>query len=128
MVEEATRIPGGPKVDGLKALGDASGNPKLRVFPDPAGVQHCEIAGMRDTIERRVPWFLRRFTGSLGWKVKVRTIDPHAEVHPSVTDRFAMAAVDQCAGLGPYRPSALAGHEEFKSYYGVAAEPSSSQG
>lgn len=119
MVEEATKIPEGLLVDGLKAPGDATGNPKLRLFPAADGVQHCEIAGMHDTIERSVPAALRRFSGSWNWDVQVHRIAHDAPVHPTVVERFAMEWVPQCAGSGPYRPAALAGHGRFKGFYGA---------
>ena len=40
MVEQATAIPGGLKVDGQSVPGDASGIPRLRLFPDATGLQH----------------------------------------------------------------------------------------
>ena len=125
MIEEATRIPDGLRVDGLKAPGDADGNPKLHVYPAADGVQHCEIAGMRDTIERSIPVFLRRFSGSWNWAVQVRRIAHDAPVHHTVAERFDLEWVPQCAGSGPYRPAALAGHERFKDRYaaGRTASP-----
>lgn len=117
MVGEATMVPNGLKIDGLKAPGDASDNPHLRVFPASDGVQHCEIADMQDTLETRLPRFLRRLSSSLNWKVKVREINPKADVHPSVVERFALASVAQCNSSGPYRPKALATHEQFEHLY-----------
>lgn len=122
MVEEATRIPEGLRVDGLKAPGDATGNPKLHLFPAADGVQHCEIAGMHDTIERSVPRFLRRFSASWNWAVQARKIAHDAPVHPTVAERFELTSVPQCAGSGAYLPAALANHDRFKARY-VAATP-----
>ena len=118
MIEEATGIPDGLLVDGQPMPGEATGIPKLHLFPSPDGVQHCEVAGMRDTVEAKVPRWLRRFAGGLGWEVKVREIHPEAPVHPTVTERFALPSVTQCAGAGPYRPAALAGHRDFRHLYG----------
>jgi hypothetical protein len=47
----------------MPGTGDA-GEP-LHVFPAADDVQHCEIAGMRDILDRRTPSLLRRFTGSI---------------------------------------------------------------
>lgn len=116
MVEEATRIPGGLKVDGELKPGDAFGIPRLQLFPAPDGVQHCEVAGMRDSLDR-LPVILRRMLQGRGWEVKVRTIDPKAPIHPTVFERFELSEAIQCGGSGPYRPAALAQHEEFKRYY-----------
>lgn len=44
-------------------------------------------------------------------------------VHPSVRERLGLADVTQCAGKGPYRPLALAGHREFKGGYPAAQAP-----
>jgi uncharacterized protein (DUF2235 family) len=125
MIEQATEVPDPLIVDGQPTLGDANGIPKLHLFPASDGLQHCEIAGMRDAVERMAPKWLRRFTGSLGWKVKVREIPRDAPVHPSVVERFAFRSVPQCGGSGPYRPVALAGHDLFKHLYrpGAAAPP-----
>ncbi|MER2264623.1 DUF2235 domain-containing protein [Methylobacterium oxalidis] len=123
MVEEATLIPEGLKIDGLRAPGDATDNPKLHLFPAADGVQHCEISGMHDTIERSVPKFLRRFSGSWNWAVQVRGIAHDAPVHPTVAERFALPSVPQCGGSGGYRPAALANHDLFKHYYVRDAGP-----
>lgn len=116
MIEEATKIPGGLKVDGQKAPGNASGILRLQLHPASDGVQHCEVAGMQDTLDR-LPGWLRKIMRGRGWAVKVRTINPKAWVHPSVAERFKLSSVVQCAGSGPYRPSALAAHEEFQQFY-----------
>lgn len=127
MIEEATAIPDGLIVDGQARPGDATDIPKLRLFPASDGVQHCEIVGMRDTIEGKVPKSLRRFTGRLGWEVQVRKVHHQAPVHPSVVERFALPDVTQCGGSGPYRPAALAGHDLFKHLYGPVAQASASK-
>jgi uncharacterized protein (DUF2235 family) len=117
MVEEATKIPNGLKVDGLRAPGDALGNPKLQLFPAADGLQHCEIAAMRDMLDRLKPGILARFMASKNWAAKVREIHPEALVHPSVAERFAATTVAQCNASGPYRPEALRQHKEFGQYY-----------
>jgi uncharacterized protein (DUF2235 family) len=122
MVEEATKLPGGLIVAGQKAPGDATDNPKLRVFPSADGVQHCEVVGMADSIKSKVPNWLQPYTSSLAWPVKIREIKPDAPVHPTVRERFHLKSVIQCAGSGPYRPKALAGHDEFKAYYEVSVD------
>jgi hypothetical protein len=127
MVEEATKLPGGLIVAGQKAPGDASDNPKLRVFPSADGVQHCEVVGMQDTIESKVPKWLQPYTGSLTYPVKMREIKPDARVHPTVTERFALKSVTKCAGSGPYRPEALAQHNDFKAYYMTSVVPNPEQ-
>ena len=80
-------------------------------------MQHCEIAGMRDTLDRIKPGLLKWLLRNRNWEVKVRPIDPAAKVHPTVAERFGLPFVVQCAGSGPYRPPALAPHSQFKQYY-----------
>jgi hypothetical protein len=95
----------------------------LNIRPDAAGVQHCEVAGMRDTIDglaNALPnWaWLRRLLGRENWEIKNRDVGTESKVHPTVARRFDLAAVVQCAaGTAPYRPDALAQHVDFKRYY-----------
>jgi uncharacterized protein (DUF2235 family) len=126
MIEHATVIPNGLKVgpvwvNGTKMPGTGDVGDALHIYPSADGVQHCEIAGMRDTLDDRaehMPAFMRKFMSSMNWEVKIRTIDPKAPVHPTVRDRFELPSVVQCAGgPGKYRPKALEGHEDFKKYY-----------
>jgi uncharacterized protein (DUF2235 family) len=122
MVEQATVIPNGLNagpvwVNGTKMAGTGDAGEPLHIFPAADGVQHCEIAGMRDTLDQRTPHFLRRFTASLNYEEKVRKIDHDAPVHPMVRERFALPEVVQCAGSGPYRPKALEDHDDFKTSY-----------
>ena len=80
MIEQATSIPNGLKigpvfVNGEKMPGTADVGDPLRVFPSADGVQHCEIAGMRDTIDQHSPGSC---AGSLHLELegKIRTIKP----------------------------------------------------
>lgn len=131
MAEQATTIPNGLKtgpiiVGGKKMPSSGEAGPPLHLFPAANGVQHCEIAGMRDTLDgyaERLPRFCRRFLSGLNFEAKVRTIRPDAPVHPTVRDRFAFDHVVQCAGFGAYRPEALKGHNEFKKYYSQPDAP-----
>jgi hypothetical protein len=59
MVEESTKLPGGLIIAGQKAPGDATDDPKLRLFPSADGVQHCEVVGMAGTVESKVPKWLQ---------------------------------------------------------------------
>lgn len=117
MVEEATRIPDGLILDGERDRGAGEFRRRLMLFPAADGVQHCEVAGMRDTLDRIRPLWIRRLMKNRGWAVKVREIKPGASVHSSVPIRFALPSVVQCAGTGLYRPDALANHDQFKQYY-----------
>ena len=117
MVEEATKVPHGLKLDGLLAPGDATGIPRLRLFPASDGLQHCEVAGMRDTLDRLKPKLLAKLLSSMNWATKIREINLEAPVHPSVIERFDFLSVPKCDGTGLYRPPALRNHKKFSHYY-----------
>jgi hypothetical protein len=122
MIEQATGVHNGLKlgpvtVNGTKVPSTGDVGIPLHLFPAADGIQHCEIAGMRDTLDSRVPKFLRRFTSSLNWEEKVRMIKQDAPVHPTVKQRFEFESVVQSTGLAPYRPKALENHDEFKKCY-----------
>lgn len=127
MCEQATAVPNGLKigpvfVDGAKMSNTGEVGPALNIFPAADGVQHCEIAGMRDTLDgyaAKLPkWgWLQRYLRGLNWATKVRDVTQDAPVHPTVAYRFALAEVTQCAAVGPYRPEALRGHDKFKRLY-----------
>lgn len=116
MIEQASSIPHGLKIDGQTTPGCSIGIPRLQLFPSSDGLQHCEVAGMRDTLDR-LPWPLRNLLKNRGWAVKIRNIQPEAPVHASVKERFEFTSALQCTGTAPYRPAALANHEEFKHYF-----------
>ncbi|GJE75121.1 MULTISPECIES: DUF2235 domain-containing protein [Methylobacteriaceae] len=115
MVEQATKIPDPLRVDGM--VSGEPGTGRLHLHPASDGMQHCEVAGMHDSIAGILPRWLSRRMGWLGWPVKVREIPEDALVHPSVRERFDLAEVTQCDGKGPYRPLALANHRDFRTAY-----------
>ena len=117
MVEEATKIPNGLKLDGMRAPGNAVAIPKLQLFPESDGLQHCEIAGMRDALDRLKPKLLAKLLSSKNWATKIRGINADAPVHPSVTERFQFSSVLKYDGAGLYRPPALRNHKNFSHYY-----------
>lgn len=133
MLEQAVGVPDGLKMDGMPPVADPRHPvevmriPRLRLHPSAAGVQHCEVAGMRDAIEARVsaswvpPW-VRRWARGKSWETKDREIRPDATVHPSVDERFDLPSVVQCDGVAPYRPAPLANHVRFKNRYGPAPD------
>lgn len=132
MCHEAISVPNGLLtgpifVNGVKMQRSGETGQPLNIYPDPAGVQHCEVAGMRDTIDGLADglpnWsWLRKLLGGRNWQVKVRDVAAEAKVHPTVAARFDLPAVVQSAkGSTPYRPDALAEHVDFKRYYGVPA-------
>ena len=128
MCREAISVPDGLLtgpifVDSEKLQGSGNIGQALYIYPDAGGLQHCEVAGMRDTLDAfadKLPrWrWLRNRIGSRNWEIKLRDIDAAAKVHPTVQLRFDMDAVIQCAaGTGAYRPAALAHHHDFARYY-----------
>jgi uncharacterized protein (DUF2235 family) len=133
MCGEATSVPNGLVTGPIFVSGEKMPNtgdfgPALNIYPAANGVQHCEVAGMHDSLEgyaAKLPkWtWLQKFIARQSWETKVRTIDPKAEVHPTVLVRFDLPEVVQCAtGSSPYRPVALAEHKEFRKYYRVQTQ------
>ena len=134
MCEEALRIPDGLKtgpifVDGVKLERSGDAGPALNIFRAANGVQHCEVAGMRDALDAyaaRLPkWnWLQRRVAKWNWPIEIRNITHNAPVDPTVRERFDFADIVQCSGIGAYRPESLAHHDDFKRYYPEAPAPS----
>jgi uncharacterized protein (DUF2235 family) len=133
MIEQATVIPNGLKigpvfVQGSKLPGTGDEGPPLNLYPSAGGVQHDDLAGMRDMLDRRaehLPSLLRGRIATMNYERLVRTIDHNAPVHPTVRERFKLASVIQADGLRTYRPDALRGHDEFKELYPPPEQPPS---
>ena len=128
MCREAISVPDGLItgpifVNGRKMEGTADAGQALNIYPEAGGMQHCEIAGMRDTLDGfadKLPkWsWLRNLVDRQNWQTKIRDINAAGKVHPTVQQRFDLPHVVQCAaGVGPYRPEALIYHGEFERYY-----------
>src|SRR5690606_31303877 len=118
MIEEVLGLPDGLKmgpviIDGKRLPQTSENGVPLHLFPRADSLQHCEVAGMQDVLEARIPHWLRPLKSRLGWKIKIREINPEAPVHPTVEERFPLTQVPQCAGSGPYRPEALRKHAKF---------------
>jgi Uncharacterized alpha/beta hydrolase domain (DUF2235) len=133
MCREAVSVPDGLLtgpifVNGQKMDGTGEAGQALNVYPEGGGVQHCEVAGMRDTINGLADtlpnWsWLRGLVARQNWQIKVRDVGMASKVHPTVGQRFDLPTVVQCAaGAAPYRPDALAHHDDFKRYYTERAE------
>lgn len=105
MVEQATSLPHPLKVDWSR----------LNLFPDAAGMQHCEIESMRDSYPSWVPERLR-----FVWSQHPREIHVDAPLHPSVVERFELAQVLHYGLHAQYRPGNLATHSHVGRYYGRA--------
>jgi hypothetical protein len=62
-----------------------------------------------------IKW-ITRLTGKT-WKRGARELpDPDAKLHPSVPERFKLAEVLQYDVMEPYRPAALAKHQDFRDH------------
>jgi len=125
MCREATSVPNGLLtgpifVNGEKMPNTGDNGPALNIYPAADGVQHCGVAGMRDTVDgyaTKLPkWsWLQKFISRQNWQTKDRMIDRAAKVHPTVRTRFDLSSMVQCAdGVGLYGPNALAYHDDFK--------------
>jgi uncharacterized protein (DUF2235 family) len=98
MINRATEIPDGLRLDpGV-----------LRVFPDPAGMQHDEVKAGLGTL---TTWL------HLTWPVGYRKPAAGAIIHRSVYERFDLNEVFLFDNYGPYRPEALREHKDFAAYY-----------
>jgi hypothetical protein len=92
----------------------------LNVFPDPAGMQHDEIAAAREK------WL------HVPWKRKVRPIIDGSILHVSVLERFRCGSVKNFRIWGPYRPQNLRNHSMVAQCYksetaGSAVEATAAQ-
>lgn len=105
MLEEATNLPHPLKVD----------RSRLNLFPDHAGIQHCEIESMRDAYPRWIPYQWRPV-----WAREERHLKVEAPLHESVYAR--MGLVDGVLQYGrklPYRPVNLLEHKVAANYLGL---------
>jgi uncharacterized protein (DUF2235 family) len=125
MIEEAVAVPQGLKIgpvtsNGTRLPGTGEEGTPLHLFPSAAGLQHCEIAGTRDTLDEyaaRLPGFMRGYISTLNYQTIIRTVRPDAKLHPTVLERLALALAPQTAKEGHYRPEALRNHQDCKSFY-----------
>jgi uncharacterized protein (DUF2235 family) len=85
---------------------------KLKLFPSAAGMQHSEILSMHDRYPSWFPEALRRV-----WPRKEREVLPASVLHPTVYDRFRLAAVLHYGITAPYRPNNLSSHDNLRVFY-----------
>ena len=89
MVEAATTVRGGIKIDGTV----------LQLYPSADGMQHDE---RKSGFPILTSWL------RLTWQGKQRNIaDPHTPLHDSVYQRFAVPGVVHYDNMQPYRPEGL---------------------
>jgi uncharacterized protein (DUF2235 family) len=125
MIEETQKLAfplilGPVTVHSKRILATGSEGTPLHLFPAANGVQHCEIAGMRDTLDalaEKWPRFLGGFIKEENYEKIKRVVLHDANVHDTVTERFALEEVIDCAKVGKYRPEALREHDKFKQFY-----------
>ena len=75
---------------------------------------------MRDTLDalaEKWPRWLRGFIATENYETTTRAVLHDANVHDTVTERFALEEVIDCAKVGKYRPEALREHDKFKQFY-----------
>lgn len=108
MVEQATDIPDPIIID----------RGKLHLFPDPAGMQHCEVCSFRDLYPN---WFPARWRWS--WIEEARPDVTLDACHPSVIRRFELAAIRKLGVSQPYRPVPLRKDPALSQYYDEARKP-----
>lgn len=98
MARWASAVPDGLKFD--KSV--------LKVWPQPGGPQHDEVAAGFASVPR--------WTG-ITWKEKYRVLPgPGAIMHASVYRRFDNREVRLTDAFGRYRPSTLETHDDFKRF------------
>jgi hypothetical protein len=102
MAKEAEGIPNGMIIDWTK----------LNVFPDPAGMQHCEVTAVREYYPSWVPVSWRR-----SWNEQARPDVNLTSCHPSVLKRFKLGLVSKCCLLRPYQPECLRNEPALAEYY-----------
>lgn len=83
--------------------------PKLNLYPDAAGMQHCEVLGLQQGYPSWVPKCFQ-FT----WKEKVRPNISLVSCHDSFFERVRMKSISKMGIAQPYRPQALADSQEFQ--------------
>ena len=91
---------------------------RLNLWPDALGIQHDERRALLDA-----PWqalLPRKWRKT--WPQEARSINPQAELHPSVFERARATSVRNYDRHEPYRPSALQKHEKLLAA-GSTTEP-----
>lgn len=97
MLDEATSLPHPLLVD----------RSRLHLYPDPTGMQHCEIESMRNSYPSWIPHQLRPV-----WARQSRDLNAQAPLHPSVAVRIRHKdGVLHHGRSAHYRPTNLTAHE-----------------
>ena len=85
---------------------------RLNLAPDPSGMQHDEVHGLREMWPSWLP-----FRDKLTWRRAPREIGKDYDLHESVYERFELPMVTQHDRRAPYRPAALTVHDKVGHYY-----------
>lgn len=93
---------------------------KLNLYPDPGGLQHCEIIQLKQSYSSWVPEFLR-----LSWGQKVRPRVSFDGCHDSVLARTKLPSISKMGTLQRYRPEALKSDEKFQKFVSEHTEKGS---
>ncbi|MDW7662472.1 DUF2235 domain-containing protein [Halomonas sp.] len=92
MLDEVTALPDGLKID----------KSKINLFPDPTGVQHCEVRAVRDMYP---PWVPMKFR--ITWRRELRSGVTREACHESVFRRMYEEYVYRNGDKIKYRPAQL---------------------
>lgn len=101
MLEEVMKIPNPLIVD----------ESKLHLYPDPSGIQHCEVTSF---LEAYPSWFPSCWRVS--WTESVRDSVSLEGCHPSVLDRVRLRAIQKLGLTQPYRPDSLKKDPKFLEF------------
>jgi uncharacterized protein (DUF2235 family) len=85
---------------------------KLHVFPDPAGMQHCQVTEFLDKYPSWVPMWLRK-----SWDEQPRMDILIENCDPSVRERLALPGISKCGIRQLYRPFPLRNDPELEQFY-----------
>ncbi len=91
---------------------------KLNLFPDPKGMQHCEVSQVLDMYPAWVPELFRR-----SWAEEPRMEIRIENCDPSVRERLALSAISNCGVQQPYRPFPLRNDPELRQIIEANASP-----
>jgi uncharacterized protein (DUF2235 family) len=106
MAKEAEGVPNGITIDWSK----------LNLFPDAAGMQHCEVTEVLDLYPSWVPIRFRK-----SWAVQNRMDIGIENCDPSVRARIGLTAISKCGVSQPYRPVPLRNDPALAQFYGPDA-------
>ncbi|WOH80280.1 DUF2235 domain-containing protein [Bradyrhizobium sp. BEA-2-5] len=92
MIEQATSIPNGLKlgpvlVNGNKLENTGGAGTHLNLYPRADGVEHCELAGMRDAIDdyvEKLPGWMKWLRGSLADSIGTKRSEKYHMTHASI--------------------------------------------